>query len=88
MYAHTMAWFSSGKKIPHDELDDILRDIPGLQMNEQEYVKGVFARYRAGGISRTEVERAIRELKRDGDLIGDNEAKHIKEVLFAYLDRE
>lgn len=82
-----MGLFSSAPKLPFDDLEDILRDIPGLQDREEEYVKGVFARYRAGGINKREVERAIRELKRDGDVIGDAQANQIKEALLAYLDR-
>ena len=82
-----MGWFSSdAKTITPNELDSALKDIPSLDRAEREYVKGVFTRFKQGNISKTEVEKAIRELKLNtGDIIDPAEAESIKTKLLALL---
>jgi hypothetical protein len=83
-----MGWFSSSSKtIKHRDLDNLLRDLPVLDRAEREYVKGLFFKYKEGGITKLEVEKAIRELKLNtSDVIDSSEAEAIKDKLLAALD--
>ncbi|MBI4434439.1 hypothetical protein HY635_01295 [Candidatus Uhrbacteria bacterium] len=83
-----MGWFfSSGKRIQRKELERILREIPALGVAEREYVKGVFTKYLSGGVSKTEAERAVRELKlQAGDAIDSYEADELKARLLRVFE--
>ncbi len=78
-----MGWFSNDPKtVKLDQLDDILEDIPSLDRVEREYVKGVFTRFRYGNISKSDVEKAIQEIRRDtSDVIDPAEAEAIRKKL-------
>ncbi len=81
-----MGLFSSSKKIPFSEVEDILRSVLSLTSSEREYVRGVFSRYRSRGISKREVKRAVLEMKRNGsDYIGHSEASSIRDALLDAL---
>ena len=82
-----MGWFSSDKSISHFNLDKLLREISILQPAEREYVKGLLSKYKSGGISKFEVEKAVRELKfSTSDIIDPAEADAIKDKLLSYLN--
>ncbi|MBI4449667.1 hypothetical protein HY634_01280 [Candidatus Uhrbacteria bacterium] len=85
-----MGWFfSSGKRIKRKELERILRETPSLGVAEREYVKGVFAKYLSGGVSKTEATRAIHELKRQmADVISTYEADELHARLLRVFDGE
>lgn len=84
-----MGWFfSSSKSIKQQDLDKLLQDLPILDKAEREYIKGVFTKYQAGGISRQEVEKAIRELKLNtADIIDPVEAEAVKNKLLSALNQ-
>ncbi|MFH1111846.1 MAG: hypothetical protein V1712_02120 [Patescibacteria group bacterium] len=82
-----MGWFSSDKTISPLELDKLLKQIPILQQAEREYVKGLFTKYKSGGASKIEIEKAVREMKfNTTDIIDPVEAEAIKEKLLSYLN--
>jgi hypothetical protein len=83
-----MGWFSSNAKtIRPQQLDKLLRDIPLLDRAEREYVKGLFTKYKSGDLNRTDIEKAIRELKLNtSDIIDPTEAEAIKNKLLAALE--
>jgi len=71
---------------PHD-LDKILRQAKYLQPTEREYVKGLVTSYKSGGITRREVDKAVRQLKQDtGDHIDRKEAMEVHKLLMDHLD--
>ena len=81
-----MGWFSNDKSLPIEQLDKLLKQIPILQQAEREYVKGLFTKYKAGGISKVEIEKAVREMKfLTSDVIDSAEAEAIKVKLISYL---
>ncbi len=82
-----MGWFS--KKIKYYQLRKILRKIPTsiLDPEERGFVLGLFWKYKSGGITKQEVEKAIKEMKWGGaDPIDQYEAKKIYEELIKYFD--
>ena len=82
-----MGWFSNDKFLPIEQLDKLLKQIPILQQAEREYVKGLFTKYKTGGISKLDVEKAVREMKFNTvDIIDINEAESIKEKLLSFLN--
>ena len=84
---NSMGWFSSDKSISHFNLDKLLKEILILQPTEREYVKGLFTKYQAGGVSKFEVEKAVREMKfNTSDIIDPAEADAIREKLLSYLN--
>lgn len=65
------------------EVDQALATLYALDGSERAYVRGVLAYFRSGGLTKTEVKRAIQHLKFDSsDTIGTTEAKQIKKTLF------
>ncbi|MFA4936962.1 MAG: hypothetical protein WC575_01525 [Patescibacteria group bacterium] len=81
-----MGWFSNDKTLSALELEKFLHQIPILQQAEREYVKGLFTKYRTGGISKMEVEKAVREMKfNTTDIIDITETEAIKDKLLSYL---
>lgn len=81
-----MGLFSSSKRIPASDIDDILYRLSSLRASEREYVRGVFSQYRGSGISKREIKRAVKEMKRNGgDHIGYSEANHIRDTLLDAL---
>ncbi len=82
-----MPWFSNDKILSSQQLDNLLKQIPILQQAEREYVKGLFTKYKAGGISKLEVEKAVREMKfNTTDIIDTMEAESIKNKLLSFLE--
>ena len=82
-----MSWFSNDKILSPQQLDNLLKQIPILQQAECEYVKGLFTKYKAGGISRLEVEKAVREMRfNTSDIIDTTEAEAVKNKLLSYLN--
>ena len=81
-----MGLFSSYKTIKTRNLDKILKKVKILDRAEREYIKGVFQQYKSGGISKSEVEKVIRNLKwNTSDNIDSKEAEAIKKELLKYL---
>lgn len=79
---------SSGlsKKIYKEKLRNLLNQISALSPQEKEYIKAVFAKYAANGISRQEAEKAIRELKLNAsDNIDSQELQRIKEKILGFF---
>lgn len=77
---------SSSKRISKFKLDKLLREIRILEQREREYVKGLFSQYASGGISKLEVQEAIRRMKFDkSDNIDTHEAEAIKQKLLEFL---
>ncbi len=82
-----MGWFSFSKYIQYYNLRKILKKIPALDSAEREYIMGLFAQYRSGGITKTEVEKVIRDLKQNRyDKIDSYEIDKIEEKLLEYFD--
>ncbi len=81
-----MGWFSNNKTLSFVNLDKLFKEIIILQPAEREHVKGLFTKYQSGGISRVEVEKAVREMKfNTSDIIDTTEAEVIKDKLLSYL---
>ncbi|MFH1867017.1 MAG: hypothetical protein ABIJ81_02950 [Patescibacteria group bacterium] len=81
-----MGWFSSSKTLSVSALEKLLKEITILQPAEREYVKGLFTKYQTGGISKIEVEKAVKEMKfNTADIIDTTEAEAIKDKLLSYL---
>lgn len=85
-----MGLFSSSQKsIPTRRLDEILRRIDMLDLEERSYVKGLFANYRHGGISKSEILKAVSELRANpSDKVEKIEAEAIKKELLKVLEKE
>jgi hypothetical protein len=78
---------SSEDKIPHRDLDDILKRMPNLREKERQYIIGHFDQYEHGHISRDEIRRAVREMKNDtSDGIDSYKAGKLEDHLFGHLD--
>jgi hypothetical protein len=78
--------FSSSSKIYPEKFKQVLHRISVLDRAEREYVKKVFQQYYSGGISKFEVEKAVREMKLNThDNIEKTEADAIKRELLKYL---
>lgn len=84
-----MSWFSSlssAKNLQYQDLEGLLKQITILDKAEREYVKGLFIKFKEGGINRQEVEKAVRELKfNTGDIIDPTEAEAIKQKLLSAI---
>ncbi len=79
-------FFSSSKKINRDEFKKTLRSIPDLSDMERSYVEGVFQDALKNGISKEELQREIRDLKRNSnDPLDSYEVEKIREKLNEYF---
>lgn len=77
---------TGGKHIYGEKLDRLLHEISALSPSEREYVKAVFGRFQAEGISKEEAEQAIHELfENASDDISHEEAEKIKQKILAYF---
>lgn len=86
-----MGLFSRTKKLSLRELDDLLREISSFYPRQRDYVRGVFLTYASsgGGISKREVEEAIRELQRESsDTLTHSQVEKVRDVLLAYFENE
>lgn len=86
-----MGLFGSSKRLHLNsrELRNLLDRVPGLDNEEEEDVLAKLEQYRSGGLSRGEIERAVRELKYDReDSVARDEAERVKEALLAALEEE
>ncbi len=79
-------FFSSPKTLTSRSIDNILKRIKSLDAVERAYIKGLFVQYKANGVSKLEVEEAVRDMIKDtSDNIDPKEAEEIREALFAEL---
>jgi len=82
-----MGLFSTPNRISESKLNHILKSIRELKPSEREYVKGLFAQFSSGGVSRQEVEKGIRRLKGDfNDGIDRLEADKLESSLLELLN--
>ena len=71
------------------ELRKLLDRVPGLDNKEEEHVLQLLQRYRSGGISKSELEEAVRKLQYDrDDPIGRDEAEKIQAELLKGLEEK
>lgn len=78
--------FFSSKSISKTRLDKMLRKISALSPEEREYVKAVFSKYTSGGISKSEAEKVIRQLKMNfSDNLDSSEVEKIKQKILGYF---
>lgn len=78
---------SGGKSLGRERLNNLLNQISSLSPEEKEYVKNIFAKYQTNGISRSEAERAIRQLKMNySDSIDSFEMQKIKEKILGFFN--
>ncbi len=82
-----MGWlFPSNKKITKDDFKDFLREIPELSNKEREYIIGVFSDSLKNGLTKGELEKEIRQLKKNSDdIIESSEIEKIKERMMEEL---
>jgi hypothetical protein len=77
----------SADKIQHKDLDKHLSKIDGLRQHEREYVKGLFNEHKSSGITKIEIDKAIRELKSNtSDGIDPQKAERIQDALHDQID--
>lgn len=72
-------------KVPHGDIDRIIRDIGSLKPRERDYVLGVLARLGRNGLSKRDIKVATRQLMRDGDAISRQEARAVRRALLEHL---
>ena len=83
-----MAWFTSSKKLTIKQIDKLLKKIRSIDSFEREYVKGLFRQYESGGITKREVELAVRDMRLNtSDQIDRQEAEKIKAELLEFLNK-
>lgn len=74
------------KKLSGRKLRNLLREINILSPEEREYVEVAFRKYESGGITKSEVEQVVRDLKFDTmDPINREEAEAIRRKLLDNL---
>lgn len=83
-----MGIFSSSQKtLTTRSVDDILKRVKSLDALERAYIKGLFVQYKANGISKLEVEEAVKDMIRDtSDEIDPKEAAETRDALLAELN--
>jgi len=65
-------------------VDKALRGVRALDGRERAYVRGLLANYRGGGLSKTEIKRAVQQLSfNTRDPIGRTEARKVKKKLLS-----
>lgn len=63
-------------------VDKALRGVRALDGRERAYVRGLLALFRSGGLSKTEIRRAVSHMKfNTNDPIGRTEANKVKKKL-------
>ncbi|MAF80707.1 hypothetical protein CL628_01700 [bacterium] len=71
-----------GRTVTMKRVDKALRGLRVLDGRERSYVRGLLSMFRGGGISKTEIRRAVSHLKfNKSDPIGTTEANRIKKKL-------
>ncbi|MEK7629949.1 MAG: hypothetical protein AAB432_01015 [Patescibacteria group bacterium] len=81
-----MGFFSSDKTLYREKLGILLNQISALSPEEKEYVKAIFGKYAADGISKFEAEKAIRELKFNfSDNLDSTEVEKIKIKILSFF---
>lgn len=82
-------FFSEVDGIDYPHLKKLLGEIPHLDSGEREYVLGVLDQYEQGGVTKGELEKAVRNLKLDSnDTIDAFEAEAIKKKLMSFFEEK
>lgn len=81
-----MGLFSSSKGLTQAKIERALSKISIINAQERAYILGLFANYRHGGISKQEIEKAVKELKvNTSDHIDRNEAEAVRKALLELI---